>query len=506
MSNESSGGQYSGSSILLGGGKGLGGLLLNTTNRVARTESSVQQQTTGLDLTSTNKKNRRRGRTFWKKFAVGCKNFGKMTVDAAVQNRSVLTELAYMGCSLLGSFLILRWALTRNDTSLKAKARKQKKELAKRWGRNVELDGEFENIIAREVVNPDLIDVTLDDVGGLDHIIDDLRRNVITPMLQPHHFRTSLLRQKRGVLLYGPPGTGKTMLAKALAKECTACFIVIKASTILSKWYGETNKMISAIWTLAYKLQPTILFIDEVDALLGSRNSSEHEATTAMKTEFMQLWEGFETDFDSNVVVLGATNKKFSLDDAVLRRFSLQYEVPLPTVGQREEILKSILKKYSMEDGAHDIDPALLESIYDDARAEEMMNGHAQNGKKKTGVKSHRVSPVRDIAERTDGFSGSDLKELCSQAAAIPVHEYLSNLQRDSQVDGGKNTEHGPEPLAKEHFEQVLVNMMPPSRAAQMTSSRRRGQQNGGDQQNSTRDLITTLEPLIESLRNHQNP
>ena len=96
------------------------------------------------------------------------------------------------------------------------------------------------------------------------------KRNVITPMLQPQHFRTSLLRQKRGVLLYGPPGTGKTMLAKALAKECTACFIVIKASTILSKWYGETNKMISAIWTVAYKLQPTILFIDEVDALLGS--------------------------------------------------------------------------------------------------------------------------------------------------------------------------------------------------------------------------------------------
>jgi SpoVK/Ycf46/Vps4 family AAA+-type ATPase len=125
--------------------------------------------------------------------------------------------------------------------------------------------------------------------AGLDHIIDDLRRNVITPMLRPQHFRTSLLRQKRGVLLYGPPGTGKTMLAKALAKECTACFIVIKASTILSKWYGETNKMISAIWTLAYKLQPTILFIDEVDALLGSRNSSEHEATTAMKTGMFEV-------------------------------------------------------------------------------------------------------------------------------------------------------------------------------------------------------------------------
>jgi hypothetical protein len=94
-----------------------------------------------------------------------------MTLDAAVQNRSVVIELAYMGCSLLGSFLILRWALTRNDTSLKAKARQQKKELAKRWGRKVELDGEFENVIAREVVNPDLIDVTLDDIGGTSELV-----------------------------------------------------------------------------------------------------------------------------------------------------------------------------------------------------------------------------------------------------------------------------------------------------------------------------------------------
>lgn len=416
----------------------------------------------------------------------------KMTLDAAVQNRSVVIELAYMGCSLLGSFLILRWALTRNDTSLKAKARKQKKELAKRWGRNVELDGEFENIIAREVVNPDLIDVTLDDIGGLDHIIDDLRRNVITPMLQPQHFRTSLLRQKRGVLLYGPPGTGKTMLAKALAKECTACFIVIKASTILSKWYGETNKMISAIWTLAYKLQPTILFIDEVDALLGSRSSSEHEATTAMKTEFMQLWEGFETDFESNVVVLGATNKKFSLDDAVLRRFSLQYEVALPSLGQREEILRSILKRYSLEDGAHGIHEDLLESIYEEALGHDDTNGTA--GK---NVKSHKVSPLRDIAEKTEGFSGSDLKEMCSQAAAIPVHNFLSSP--DSGHDG--HAKQGPEPLSKVHFEQVLENMIPPSKAAQMSASKRSGSSSGRSAAN--RDLIMTLEPLIESLRNH---
>lgn len=428
--------------------------------------------------------NRKEKQQFWKRLGIGCRTLGKMTLDTAVKNRSVIIELAYMGCSLLGSFLILRWALTRTDSSrtLKAKSRKQKKELAKRWGKNVELEGEFENIIAREVVNPDLIDVTLEDIGGLDDIVDDLKRNVITPMLQPQHFRTSLLRQKRGVLLYGPPGTGKTMLAKALAKECTACFIVIKASTILSKWYGETNKMISAIWTVAYKLQPTILFIDEVDALLGSRNSSEHEATTAMKTEFMQLWEGFETDFESNVVVLGATNKKFSLDDAVLRRFSLQYEVALPSVTQREDILRSILKKYVLEEGAHPIDTLLVEGI----------NGSAENSHEDSGrLRSHRVSPLRDIAERTEGFSGSDLKELCSQAAAIPVHEYLSLNDEERLKEAN-----GPDALSKVHFEQVLATMIPPSRAAQLSTNQR-----NGTNSNATRELINTLEPLVEALR-----
>ena len=444
-----------------------------------------------------------RRQKFWEDTGRVLKQAASIAMDTAIQNKSVVIELAYMGCSLLGSFLILRWALTRNDTSLRAKTRAQKKEIAKRYGRKIELENEFEQMVAREITNPDNIDCTLSDIGGLDDIIEDLQRNVITPMLQPKHFRTSLLRQKRGVLLYGPPGTGKTMLAKALAKESHACFIVIKASTILSKWYGETNKMISAIWTLAYKLQPTILFIDEVDALLGSRNSSEHEATTAMKTEFMQLWEGFETDPESNVVVLGATNKKYSLDDAVLRRFSLQYEVGLPSLAQREEILRSILKKYSMEDGAHGIDSDLLDSIYADAIAS---NDDAKNNARNN--RNRKPHPLRDIAEKTEGFSGSDLKELASQAASIPVHKYLSEAHSLALANGGLTNgssgnvnaallQQGPDPLAKVHFEQVLEHMVPPSRAAQMATARKNS--NGG-RQASREALMMSLEPLIDSL------
>lgn len=320
------------------------------------------------------------------------------------------------------------------------------------------------------------------------------RRNIITPMRRPEHFRTTLLRQKRGVLLYGPPGTGKTMLAKALARECDACFINLKASTILSKWYGDTNKLIAAVWTLAYKIQPTILFIDEVDSLLGARRSMEHEATTAMKTEFMQLWEGFETMPNNNVVVLGATNKRDALDDAVLRRFSLQYEVKLPGLSQREAILKLMLRRHGAEVGPELVDGGLLEvanggtpAVVGADGSGSMANGATAAAAAAAAAASAsrtstdpRVSPLRDIAARTDGYSGSDLSELCSQAAAIPVHEYIAAADRWSRDSG--DPEPKLEPLSKHHFEQVLAHIVPPSRAAQAAQRQRsrRGPGGGG--------------------------
>ncbi|RMZ53112.1 hypothetical protein APUTEX25_004936, partial [Auxenochlorella protothecoides] len=298
----------------------------------------------------------------------------KMAQNTSRNNKSTIFEVSYLGLSLLGSWLILRWALKQMDPTKKnvETAKQRKKALSKRLGRPVNTDGQYEDVskrvIAQEVVNPAHINITLQDVGGLDHIIEDLQRNVITPMRRPELFRTSLLRQKRGVLLYGPPGTGKTMLAKALASECNACFINLKASTLLSKWYGDTNKLIAAVWSLAAKIAPTILFIDEVDSLLGHRRAVEHEATTAMKTEFMQLWDGFESASDSNIVVLGATNKRDDLDDAVLRRFSLQYEVRLPQRAQRETILGLLLARHARELGAQYLDPTLMAEVEGRAR------------------------------------------------------------------------------------------------------------------------------------------
>lgn len=126
------------------------------------------------------------------------------------------------------------------------------------------------------------------DIGGLEPIIASLRESVIYPLQYPHLFSSSsLLGAPKGVLLFGPPGCGKTMLAKALAKESGATFINIAASVLTSKWFGDSNKLIAALFSLARKTQPSIVFIDEIDSFLRQRQKEDHEATGMMKAEFM---------------------------------------------------------------------------------------------------------------------------------------------------------------------------------------------------------------------------
>lgn len=161
--------------------------------------------------------------------------------------------------------------------------------------------------VANEVIHPDDINVTFSgacfpllklpfmtylpnvDIGGLDPIISHLREAIIYPLLYPKIFSatSSLISAPKGVLLYGPPGCGKTMLAKALAKESRATFINIAASVLTNKWYGESNKLVAGLFSLARKTQPSIIFIDEIDSFLRERTKGDHEVTGMMKAEFM---------------------------------------------------------------------------------------------------------------------------------------------------------------------------------------------------------------------------
>ena len=160
--------------------------------------------------------------------------------------------------------------------------------------------------IASEIIHPDDIhvkfsgessarrfsspsDVCRTDIGGLDHIVSSLRETIIYPLLYPNLFNNSsiLAGAPKGVLLFGPPGCGKTMLAKALAKESGATFINVAISVMTNKWFGESNKLVAGLFSLARKTQPCIIFIDEIDSFLRERTKGDHEATAMMKAEFM---------------------------------------------------------------------------------------------------------------------------------------------------------------------------------------------------------------------------
>ncbi|CAA0813052.1 P-loop containing nucleoside triphosphate hydrolases superfamily protein [Striga hermonthica] len=267
------------------------------------------------------------------------------------------------------------------------------------------------DIVACDVVNPDDIDVKFESIGGLDSIKQQLYELVILPLRRPELFSSGkLLCPQKGVLLYGPPGTGKTMLAKAIAKESGAVFINVRVSNLMSKYFGDAQKLVTAVFTLAYKLQPAIIFIDEVDSFLGQCKSTDHEVMANMKTEFMALWDGFTTDKHARVMVLAATNRPSELDEAILRRFPQAFEIGFPNCMERAAILRVILNDEKVED---DID-------YD------------------------------YLAGLCDRCTGSDLLELCKKAAYFPIREMLN-------YEKNENPSQKPRPLSQLDIEKVIA-------------------------------------------------
>ncbi|PHU15986.1 hypothetical protein BC332_17191 [Capsicum chinense] len=194
------------------------------------------------------------------------------------------------------------------------------------------------------------IGVTFDDIGALESVKDTLKELIMLPLQRPELFsKSQLTKPCKGILLFGPPGTGKTMLAKAVATEAGANFINISMSSISSKWSSEGEKCIKAVFSLASKIAPSIIFVDEVDSMLGRReNQEEHQAMRRLKNEFMLNWDGLHTKDTERVLVLAATNRPFDLDEAVIRRLPRRLMVNLPDAPNRAKILKVILAKENL--------------------------------------------------------------------------------------------------------------------------------------------------------------
>lgn len=222
---------------------------------------------------------------------------------------------------------------------------------------------------AKQIFNEIVVhgdEVHWEDVAGLEPAKKALKEAVVYPFLRPDLFM-GLREPARGMLLFGPPGTGKTMLARAVATESRSTFFAISASSLTSKWLGESEKLVRALFALAKALAPSIIFVDEIDSLLSSRGgSSEHESTRRIKTEFLIQWSDLQraaagkeqTEKEkkegdaSRVLVLAATNLPWAIDEAARRRFVRRQYIPLPEGHVRGEQLRTLLshQKHSLSE------------------------------------------------------------------------------------------------------------------------------------------------------------
>jgi len=181
--------------------------------------------------------------------------------------------------------------------------------------------------------------VKWDDVAGLELAKENLKEAVILPVKFPHMF-TGKRTPWRGILLYGPPGTGKSYLAKAVATEANnSTFLSVSASDLVSKWQGESERLVKTLFNMARKKSPSIIFIDEIDSVASARGESENDATRRIKTEFLVQMQGVGTNNDG-VLVLGATNIPWQLDSAIRRRFERRIYIGLPEAPARTEMFK----------------------------------------------------------------------------------------------------------------------------------------------------------------------
>ncbi|KAI9321034.1 hypothetical protein BX666DRAFT_1852511 [Dichotomocladium elegans] len=227
--------------------------------------------------------------------------------------------------------------------------------------------------------------VRWDDVAGLEGAKEAIKEAVILPIKFPQFF-TGNRKPWRGILLYGPPGTGKSYLAKAVATEARSTFFSVSSSDLVSKWLGESERLVKNLFQMARENKPAIVFIDEVDSLCGTRGEGESEAARRIKTEFLVQMNGVGNDMDG-VLILGATNIPWQLDSAIRRRFEKRIYIPLPDAHARATMFQ--------------------------------LN---------VGETPCTLTPAdyKHLADLTDGYSGSDIAILVRDALMQPIRKVQS--------------------------------------------------------------------------------
>ncbi len=231
---------------------------------------------------------------------------------------------------------------------------------------------------------PEKPDVRWEDIADLEEAKKALEEAIIIPLKYPELFKGA--PTWKGILLFGPPGCGKTLLAKAAATECNATFFNVSVADIMVKWVGESEQRIKVLFELARERQPSIIFLDEIDALGLERTGTESAVSVRVLGQLLQMMDGLMSRPEDRVVVLAATNRPWVLDSALLRRFDKRIFVPLPDKEVRKKIFEITIRKIPNFELAPDVD-------------------------------------LDRLAELTEGFSGDDIKKLCMEAWYRPIRE-----------------------------------------------------------------------------------
>ncbi|XP_015432202.1 PREDICTED: fidgetin-like protein 1 isoform X2 [Dufourea novaeangliae] len=250
-----------------------------------------------------------------------------------------------------------------------------------------------------ELIRNEIMDskttISWDDIAGLQYAKKIIKEVVVYPMLRPDIF-TGLRRPPKGILLFGPPGTGKTLIGKCIASQSKSTFFSISASSLTSKWIGEGEKMVRALFAVARVYQPSVIFVDEIDSLLTQRSETEHESSRRLKTEFLVQLDGAATAEEDRILIVGATNRPHELDEAARRRLVKRLYVPLPEFEARKQIINN-----------------LLATVPHNLTEEEVDN----------------------VAEQSKGYSGADMSNLCKEASMGPIRSIpfsqLENIRKE---------------------------------------------------------------------------
>ncbi len=258
-----------------------------------------------------------------------------------------------------------------------------------RKGGEIEKAREFAPDVYEKAINSLIItqkpETGWDDIGGLKEAKRVIKEAIILPFI---HDKPPFIHSPRTILLYGPPGTGKTLLAKASSSTLNATFFEARISALLSKYFGESGKLVSALFDKARKEQPSLVFIDELDSIAVARSGSMNEATRRVLGEFLTQIEGFNTKKGEKVLIMGATNKPWDLDDAIVSRFQRKIYVPLPDEKARKGIFRIHLE-----------------------------------GADASGI------DLNELVKKTEGFSGRDIASVCQEAINSMVREQNPDLE-----------------------------------------------------------------------------